>query len=269
MTAVVQPTAMIETAGSAAAVTGSGATVSVAGATDPVTSSAIAAPAGAAADLVAWVREVAALTGPERVVWTAGSEAEWAELTERLVAAGTFTRLEAKENSFYTRLRPDRRRPGRGPHLHLLGGRGRRRPDEQLDGPGRDEGDHDRVCTRARMRGRTMYVVPFCMGPLDARDAEARRRDHRLRVRRRLDAGDDPDGHRGPGADQHRAALGQGAALGRCAAGARRAGRAVAVQRHQVHLAVPRGADDLVVRLRLRRKRACWARSATRCGSPR
>src|SRR6188768_369150 len=94
MTAVVQPTAMIETAGSAAAVTGSGATVSVAGATDPVTSSAIAA-------LVAWVREVAALTGPERVVWTTGSEAEWAELTDRLVAAGTFTRLDALPNSFH------------------------------------------------------------------------------------------------------------------------------------------------------------------------
>ena len=51
--------------------------------------------------LLGWVREVAALTTPEQVVWVDGSPAEWTRLTDKLVEAGTFTRLEKKPNSFY------------------------------------------------------------------------------------------------------------------------------------------------------------------------
>ena len=40
------------------------------------------------AKLVQWVREVAELTQPDRVRWCDGSEAEWTELTDELVAAG-------------------------------------------------------------------------------------------------------------------------------------------------------------------------------------
>ncbi len=53
------------------------------------------------ARLLEWVREMAELTTPERVVWVDGSDEEWERLTQQLVDAGTFTRLERKPNSFW------------------------------------------------------------------------------------------------------------------------------------------------------------------------
>ena len=102
----------------------------------------------------AWVEEVAELTSPDDIHWCAGSDEEWTELTDELVAAGTFVRLDQskKPNSFYARVRPHRRRARRGPHLHLLRRREGRRAHQQLDGPGRDEGDHDRALPRAACR---------------------------------------------------------------------------------------------------------------------
>jgi phosphoenolpyruvate carboxykinase (GTP) len=44
--------------------------------------------------LLAWVREVAELTTPDRVVWCDGSDAEWERVTARLVEAGTFVKLD-------------------------------------------------------------------------------------------------------------------------------------------------------------------------------
>ena len=53
------------------------------------------------ARLLAWVREMAELTTPDSVVWIDGSEEESQRLTQQLVDAGTFTRLEKKPNSFW------------------------------------------------------------------------------------------------------------------------------------------------------------------------
>ena len=52
--------------------------------------------------LLAWVREVAELTTPDRVVFADGSDEEWRRLSEQLVEAGTFTRLNDEKfpNSF-------------------------------------------------------------------------------------------------------------------------------------------------------------------------
>ncbi len=118
--------------------------------------------------LIDWVEEIAALTKPDRVEWCDGSAEEYDRLCQLLVDAGTFTKLVRGQaaQQLLGSLRPRRRGPGRGPDLHLLGQRDRRRPHQQLAGARRDAGDARTSSSTDAMRGRTMYVVPFSMGPL-------------------------------------------------------------------------------------------------------
>jgi phosphoenolpyruvate carboxykinase (GTP) len=119
--------------------------------------------------LSAWIDEIQALTEAARVQICDGSTSEWSLLTSDLVDAGTLVPLVKKPNSFWCASNPsDVARVEDRTFICSA--------DKDDSGPTNnwmDPAEMKSLMTdlyRGSMRGRTMYVIPFCMGPIDSKD---------------------------------------------------------------------------------------------------
>ena len=114
-----------------------------------------------------WVAEVARLTKPDRIQWCNGGDAERDELIEFMLARGDLLTLNEKThpNCYLHRSHPSdvarvehltfvctREREDAGPNNHWMEPvEAHRRIDALFEGS---------------MRGRTLYIIPYCMGPV-------------------------------------------------------------------------------------------------------
>jgi phosphoenolpyruvate carboxykinase (GTP) len=114
-----------------------------------------------------WVDEVARTTTPDRVVWCDGSEEEDRRLTEGMLADGTLIRLNEKAAPGSTLHRSHPSDVARTEHLTFISSR-----NEQDAGPTNNwmapQAAREKVgpLFMGAMKGRTMYVIPYVMGPL-------------------------------------------------------------------------------------------------------
>jgi phosphoenolpyruvate carboxykinase (GTP) len=120
-------------------------------------------------ELQEWVSRVAALARPERIHWCDGSDAEYRALIELQLASGTLVELNQETHPGCYLHRSDPADVARVEHLTFVCTR-----REEDAGPNNNWMDPARARSlmsrnfEGCMSGRTLYVIPYCMGPIDS-----------------------------------------------------------------------------------------------------
>jgi len=121
------------------------------------------------ASLKSWVEDVAKLTQPDSIHWCTGSDAENSKLIDAMLATGDLIKLNpaTHPNCYLHRSNPSD--VARVEHLTFVCTRNREDagPNNHWMEPAEAHRKVDALFEGA-MRGRTMYVVPYCMGPIDS-----------------------------------------------------------------------------------------------------
>lgn len=117
--------------------------------------------------LAEWVERIAAHTRPDAIHWCDGSEAEWQTLSRQLVDAGTLVALDPakRPNSFYARSDPRDVARVESSTFICSDSESDAGPTNNWCEPAEMRAKLDPLFAGC-MRGRTMYVVPYCMGPI-------------------------------------------------------------------------------------------------------
>jgi phosphoenolpyruvate carboxykinase (GTP) len=116
-----------------------------------------------------WVNSVRELTQPSAIHWCEGTEAEAREITAQLLARGELTALDSGQFPGCYLYRSAPNDVARVEHLTYICTR-----SQEDAGPNNHWMDPQQAHTRMRelfrgcMRERTLYVIPYCMGPLDS-----------------------------------------------------------------------------------------------------
>ncbi|HQI25155.1 MAG TPA: phosphoenolpyruvate carboxykinase (GTP), partial [Smithella sp.] len=117
--------------------------------------------------LLSWVKEIKQMCTPKNVYWCDGSKKEYNTLMAQMVKSGMATKLKKRKNSFLFRSDPsDVARVENRTYISY--------PDQVDAGPTNNWIEPDELKKTMKelykgcMKGRTMYVIPFSMGPIDS-----------------------------------------------------------------------------------------------------
>jgi phosphoenolpyruvate carboxykinase (GTP) len=120
-------------------------------------------------DVSAWVSEVAKLTQPDHIYWCEGSQSEYQAIERELIASKELLPLNPQSFPGCVLSRSDPSDVARVEHLTFVCTKNRddAGPNNHWIAPAQAHAQMDALFAGC-MRGRTLYVVPYCMGPLDS-----------------------------------------------------------------------------------------------------